>query len=65
MKDFLLWVHLVVKTLNLEVSLCLLVDYIKVQCNCHMYHYFFLIQPSKSMFAAIIIVVMVIAACSP
>ena len=65
MKDSLLRVHVVVETFNLESSRCHLADYVKelYQSACPTCStIFFLIQPIRSLFSCVVVVVAVVLA---
>ena len=65
MKDILLRVHVVVKTLNLEISRCHLADYgnefARVRAA-RAARLFFIIQPIRSLFSAVLVDVAVVRA---
>ena len=57
MKDLLLSVHVVFKTLNLEISRCHLADY-----AARAVRLFLLIQPIRSLFSGVVVTVAVVLA---
>ena len=55
MKDLLLCVRVVVKTLNLEFSRCHLLDYVKELCETHVQHdYLSSHQPIRTLFSSVV-----------
>ena len=68
MKDLLFCVHVVIKTLNLEISFCYLAAYFR-ELYKSMYIYaarlFFLMQSIRSLFSDIVIAVAVVHAQAP
>ena len=58
MKDSLLCVHVVVKTLNFEISRCHLADYAKVRAA-RAARLIFLIEPIRSLFSGVVVAVAV------
>ena len=69
MKDLLLCVHGVVKTLNLGISRCHLADYVKEFYfkvrGAHAARLFFLIQPIGALFSGVVVGVTVVPASAP
>jgi len=68
-KDLLVCVHAVVKSLNLEISRCHLADYVKEFYfkvrGARAARLFFLIQPSRSLFSGVVVAVAVAPASAP
>ena len=67
MKDLLLFVHVVVKTLNLEIPRCHLAEYVKkigaeVRAA-RVARLFFLIQPIRSLFSGVVFAFAMPTAC--
>jgi len=65
MKDLLLCVHVVLKTLNLEISRCHLAAYVKELSKtraARAARLFFLIQPIRSLFSGVVVAVAVVLA---
>ena len=66
MKDLLLRVHVVAKTLNLKMSRCHLADYNSKNCNkmhaAWTARLFFPIQPIRSLFSGVIIAIAIVLA---
>ena len=59
----LLCVHVVVKTLNLEISRCHLADYVRIKVRAaRAARLFFFIQPIRSLFSGVVISVAVVLA---
>ena len=68
MKDFLSWVHVVVRTLNLEISRCHSTRYVKGSGKsraARAAQLFFLIQPIGSLFSGIVTAVAYVLALAP
>ena len=63
MKDLLLCVHVVVKTLTLEITRChILGDYVKELTHEHAAQLFFLIQPIRALFSCVVVATAVVLA---
>ena len=60
MKDLLLRVHVVVKTLNLEISRCHLAENSAQVRAARAARLFFLIQPIRSLFSGVVVAVAVV-----
>ena len=57
MKDLLLCVHVVVETFSLEMSRCHLADYVRALRAARAARLFLLIQPIRSLFSGVVVVV--------